>query len=323
MKRKFTVVEFNIQRCGYGRRRGGDASVEEALGHVMRGFRRWVDAAPHITHTLIEDVGDLYVKEVAENAGVYCVVLWKRDATEGEALGLRSDVPPGSDGAVEHHHFGDNFIPGYPLYFVVDPGRRRLLTIRPQFALRAGREELEKAVRFYMKAHSRELRPDPSTEGGVTVVRLRMVDDDGNSLEPSFGAALMKKKSAQDEIISQSASIRKLVHEIPLENRESSERSKILKPFIRLFSERLSRRGFSRTKTVRYEMDVAIDEESARQVFELQATARPKERIGFVMKGNAAVRWADQYVLRYERDIEVSRGDFVFRASELLAPFSR
>lgn len=84
----------------------------------------------------------------------------------------------------------------------------------------------------------------------------------------------------------------------------------------------MSQRGFSRTKTVRYEMDVAIDEESARQVFELQAAARPKERIGFVMKGNAAVQWADQYVLRYECDIEVSHGDFVFRASELLAPFS-
>ncbi len=322
MKRKFTVVEFDIQRCGYGRRRGGDASVEEALGHVMRGFRRWVDAAPHITHTFIEDSGDLYVKEVAENAGVYCVVLWKRDATGGEAYGLRGDAPPGSDEAVSRHDFGDGYIPGYPLYFVVDPGRRRLLTIRPQFALRATREELEKAVRFYMKAHSRELRPDPSTEGGATVVRLRMVDDDGNSLEPSFGAALKKGDTALDDILSRSGSIRKLVHEIPLADQEPSEREKTLRPFVRLFSRDLSESGFSRTKTVRYEMDVAIDEEAARQVFELQATARPKERIGFVMSGESSVRWADQYVLRYERDIEVSHGDFVFRASELLAPFS-
>ncbi len=90
MKRKFTVVEFDIKRCGFGRRRSGDASVDEALAHVMRGFQGWVQAAPHITHTRIEDVGDLYVKEVEERNGVYCVVLWKRDTAGSEVYGLKS-----------------------------------------------------------------------------------------------------------------------------------------------------------------------------------------------------------------------------------------
>ena len=308
----FQITAFEITNC-----LGREEPRQDAILKSLSGFTEWVNLAKHVEDTLIEGSQGVYVKDVAHSNSTFAVVLWKRNSVRNTTYALSKNDPPNGTASISRKKFDADFIPGDPLYFVISSARKRLYTLRPPFAIRTGRVDLEDAVKFYITHHSEFVKRRTKMENGIETVSR----ENGSSWRPVFKSKLVKNEAAIKEIIEKRESIRKLVKEVSLKSHDKAARDRFLRPVVAMFSVKLAEDEFDNARKVRCEVDVGLNEEQIQRIVDKQENAPDSQRIGFKFKKDQTIHWADTCIDREKIMLAVNENSEVFSAKALLAAF--
>lgn len=318
----FSFTRFDISACHFGRATKQMPSKGAMLSQLIHGFCEWVEKAKHLSDTRIDDgESEIYVKDVAEDKGRCCVVLWNKTGSGRTSLAVSKNSPPKTKGVIQKKKFDKDFIPGEPLYYLVEAERVCLWTIRPPLAQRTERTALERAFRFYMGTHSeyfdKSVGKKRTTENDH-VVELVPSDKNIQKKLPRFSAKMTRNEQKLDALVARASSIRKLVHVVSFKDMDQQKRSVVVSHLLDIFApSQFSLRQAEDTKRVKYEIDVKVDASEIRKLVARQENMK-NSRIGFVVKGATTPIWADETILRFERALLLPAEDEVFSAEDLL-----
>lgn len=311
---QFQVTGFQVEDCRYGK----NQSSKDAFEKVLCSFTEWVNATEHVKDTSIENAQGVYVKDVAKQGNVFAIVLWKASGARNTTYALSKSAPPnGSSASISKKNFAPDFIPGDPLYFMAFPERQKIYTLRPPLAMRTGREDFEKAIRFFMLNHL-GLRKSLHLERNIELFDYEPDAQSASLPPPIFKTKLVRNKTALSDLIQNCHSIRKLVQEVPLKGRDKTFRDKILEPLIAVFSERLAKTEFENIRKARYELDVELDERQVQEILDAQENVSDGQRVGFKYKKDDTMHWADTYIDRRNLPLTFEEDTGVFSAKSIL-----
>lgn len=305
----FQITGFEILDCRYGRA----TSPAQDLPDVLSRFSEWVNSTEQVEQTLVLGAGEVYVKDVARAGDSFAIVLWKKNGTRNTTYALCRTDPPDGTASITINKFGKNFIPGDPLYFMVNVAKKRLYTLRPPYALLTGRKDLEQVIKGFM------LQQPPQgyslqVQDGTEIVDISST----GAPPPVFKAKLVRNDAVVAEIIKNCKSIRKLVHDITLKGGDHVAREKYLKPLISFFSPELALAEFDKTRKIRYEIDVELEEQHVQQILDEQENAPQGKRVGFKFKKDDRTHWADSCIDRFNMDLVFTRNTDIFSSKDIL-----
>ena len=261
------------------------------------------------------------MKDVAEANEHCCVVLWNKTGPGRATLAVSRTSPPKAKGNIQKRSFGADFIPGEPLYYLVDGGTCCLWTLRPTMAQRTERTALERALKFYMRMHSgsfNKIVRKERTIGDDHVVQLIAPERNVRSMLPVFSAKMTRKDQKLEELVASASKIRKLVQVVSFKDMDQHRRLAIVEHLLGIFSNRLTLRQAEDTKKVKYEIDVKLDPEEIREIVARQENMT-NSRVGFVAKGTQTPIWADETYFRFEKALSLPVDDDVFSAEDILS----
>lgn len=310
----FQITAFEITNC----RLDCEEPIENAVLKAFSGFAKWVNSAEHVEDTLIEGAQGVYVKDVAQLSGIFSIVLWKQNGARNTTYALSKSDPPDGTASISSKRFGSDYIPGDPLYFIVNSETKRLYTLRPPFAVRTGRIDLEDAVKFYMMNHSEFVKKTIGIENGIETVFC----EPASPLRPAFNSKLVRNDAALKDIIAKRESIRKLVKEVSIKSHDGTMRTKVLRPLVAMFSGKLAENEFDNARKVRCEVDVGLNEEQIISIVDEQENS-PSQRVGFKFKNDSTIHWADKCIDRQKVPLTFDENTGVFSANNILIAFKR
>ncbi len=315
---KFEFTEYDVTDCRFGRL-VKDKDRRCALVDTISGFHAWVQAAKHLAETRIESPGeDLYVKESVASGMLYGFVLWKRTGVESSVCAINADDPPNAETKVKVRMFDENDIPGEPLYFIVNPGANRLFAVRPSSVRPIGREDLVRAIKFFMGIRSKHVqsRQSPTEDGLSESIRCSSGE---SAKEPVFRVRVNKRQSVLDRVLENPDHVKTLVHTIPFKDKNPRQRWLILSPLLKFFHEDLGGESFERTRSVTYAIAVdGMRREAVEKAIDAQERATPGQRIGFKLTKSNQTIWADECLSRRTVNLEIESENGVFAIKAIL-----
>lgn len=319
---KFVVTAFDVGACGWYARGEDEPSAANRLGDVFKELVDWVKAREHIEETLIR-VKDsrmsspVYASDVADKDGDFLVTLWldKSRAGNQEVLGLNVKEPPNGSSKVASKKFGTGFIPGFPVYFFVVPEADRVYSVRPGDNQVSGHKEFDGYVQSFIGAHMGDAKSSTDAEGNKTTLH-RMKKNRPEGFSPRFSSKLKKNKREKHDILSRASDIRKIVSSRNLKNESAESKRDFINGLLRVFDLDITADEVGKSKFAKCFIDVELTRE---QVETMLDTPVRGERIGFVLKGDSKIKWADQCIDRNDIDLDVDPDVSVFDAAELLA----
>ena len=315
---RFEFTEYDVTDCRFGRL-VKDKDRRCALGDTVSGFHAWVQAAKHLAETRIESPGEeLYVKESGVSGDLYGFVLWKRMGVESSVCAINADDPPNAETKVKVRMFGENDIPGEPLYFIVNPGANRLFAVRPSSARPIGRADLVQAIKFFMGIRSKHVQSRQSMPGQGHLESVRSSSGE-SAKEPVFRVRVKKRQSVLDRVLENPNHVKTLVHTIPFKDKNPRQRWSILSPLLKFFHEDLGGESFERTRSVTYAIAVdGMQREDVEKAIDAQERAAPGQRIGFKLTKSNQTIWADECLSRRTVNLEIESENGVFAVGAIL-----
>lgn len=326
MAQNFIFTEYNIEHCWYGVKRGKNPE-QHKLHALFCGFNGWIRSVKDIekTRVVAEDTKSyhVYVKDSDFKGSKFVIILWLSNTAikkSNSVVGLKLSDRPGAGAGIKKTDLGKDFLAGVPVYFYVNTDTGKLFTMRPDGALLTGHPQFDACMRYFMKHHYGLLQKViiKSKDGSELEVSIDNLDKDGNELEPNFISAMESKKSEQKKILTRAASIRKLVHCITVFNKPLEEKRRVFSFMRDLLDAEISDPEIKDSERIKYEVDISVTKEKLQEILERQNNAPRGERIGFKMKKENSVIWADQCISRKEIALPLME-DKVYSSLELLS----
>lgn len=294
MNGRFTVYKYDVEACWYGNKPSGTAPDKECFKSALSGLRKWVSSVSSISETAIGN-DSFYVKEcVGDNNGHYVVILWQPTSKDATSTALDILSKPGDEARIKQHNYPSGYKPGCPLYYYVDTQDLAVYILKPDNATIIGKDVYEQLMRYVMVFHSgvlQQVLKDPSGES------LVLGDVDASPKKHGVFRLAQCLCAAQiNEIISRAPDIRKMVHTVSLDDQTRF----IFEAFMSNLMEHLGISIASSiekgARSIRYEANVDLDEQSLMTLIRHQQDVGGLERIGFVVRdnGNPRTLWADK-----------------------------
>ena len=323
---KFIITKYRITGCWYGRKKADMSVKAPELLSVISGFCKWVNDAPHMSHTYIRSGTypfKVYVKDCASKGHDFLIALWlSSNEKNANIYAIDEDDPPDGTQSVEKKDFGKGKIPGFPAYFFIDADTCLLYTVRPTHLQVNGRAQFDAALKYYMQFHAGEIQKEKRVlEDGTIAVDLNMVGPDDETLTPKFESTLQKVPSATQELTKRFQEIRKIVHTQDISKKTQDEKTAIVTKAFKIIGVDLAKfqsRDVSDARRIRCEVDVRLDREEVEQLIQRQDEMRSNERFGFRFKGDQKTLWADACIAKKELEIPVRVSDDMPIGAKLL-----
>lgn len=299
---RFIVTRYNISSCWFGRKSSDTTVDPHVLNTIMSGFCKWVSDSTHMTQTMVNGTNPfkVYVKDCAQAGTDYAVGLWLSSADRSENVyAIKGDDPPNGEQHVEVLSCSNGNIPGMPAFFFVDATHNALYAVRPEKIRINGKPQFDAAIRFYMAHHAGTIERQRRVENdGTTVVELNMVNEDGETLQPRFGAELQKNPTVTEEILRRSDEIRKIVRVQDLSRKSVQDKRTAIGSILSLMGANLSGdEDVSDSRKLRCEIDVRLTRDEVERIIQRQGESSD-ERIGFRFRKESKPTWADTCLAR-------------------------
>ena len=329
----FVFTSFKIEDCGYYKSSHKDkAIICGTPTDLFVDFFKWAKNCKQITDTKLNCSNDgkgypVYVSDIEKFNNDYLITLWMDRSFDGsgQVLGLDGSKPPNGTSKVTSRKFKKGYIPGVPAYFFVAGPESTLVTVKPETSQVSGHREFDACIKNFLAQHSCHVQKyvtdiDPKRK---TVTVLNPTDDEENSLFPRFSSMLKRNDQKRDFLKTNASKIRKIIHKIDLENKTDQEKKKLLDKLVALFGLGIETSSTKGMKTVRYELDIAVDANEVDEILDNATLSyRKNNTIGFKFFGKNETHWIDQCIDRKVFDLPVQQKDNVCEAKALLSAIS-
>jgi len=331
---KFNITSYKISECGYYKQ--GDKVPHHHYrtpAIFFDEFHAWTQS--HKIGEMVISRRNAYPVTVSEmqrrpDSDDYLLTTWNvREQHPGaKILGISKNSMPIGRAAVKEVKMGEDSLPGIPTYFFIAAKEKVLATVRPEYAVINGHQDLDEYLTGYLFRHSKfvnsnnMLLPDELTVSSDLKAKKAVgIQGAVGTYFPRFSSQPNRTKSNIKYLRENPSKIRKLIHSMDLANETDKTKQGLLEKTLVACGIR-ARPAIADRMRIRYEIDMALDKEVLDDLIrEWEEKPSTWDDIGFLLRGKVAPIWMDGGIGKQEIEIDVAGG--VFSGKKLLSALEK
>jgi len=318
---KLTLKFYKIDRCGYYKEKGINSDLVSIEG-VFDNLKEWLEKDnKQLQDTLTTDILakseqlPVYCIDVSKSKkGNFLVTTWNKvETTDGNISSIKIDEPLlTATKNVVSTKLPKNSIPGYATYFYIIPEEEILATIKFNH-ISNGHQGLNSYIKGFLTKYSKyvqyEIDKDDKSKIEITGYGISKIDCDAN-LYPYFKSSLKKNKTNTQRILSNIASINKIIRKTTVSTTIQEDKDFTTKLMKYLGTTFLSKKD--EEFQLKYEMKLAPTKDNVKEIIKSWKSQDSWDDVGFKLKGEDNPIWLSADIPSKEFEFDIKRDNLEF-----------
>ncbi|WP_339867054.1 hypothetical protein [uncultured Algoriphagus sp.] len=217
MKLKFNIESYNIEDCGFYKRGESSAKLYNLKSLIEDLSSTYQNIELQNTCTFnaasYKNQNQVFLYEIINKDRFSFITTWNKvDSDSNQVIGIKGSGKVGSSIETIKSNFGDDFIPGYATYFLIDKLNEKVFSIRPQFTLANGIRGFQTYAQNFICYFSRHVESIVVTSKKLKIVGYKESrESEPLSLISKFSLKLIYNQPEIETILKNYSHINKII----------------------------------------------------------------------------------------------------------------